>query len=417
MTSKHNARTESAQATPPAAPARRRRRFPIPARIYARLAVYFIACWSMVGLLAHDVVPFSLLITVALALYTTLPLAVFLGAGGWPAYPSAAVRLWIMRPFWYAQLTLPLVTIAGLVGLAAGSAIGQPVLGGRAFAAVVGAGMLGLFVAGYIGSRRLVIHELDVSIPTLPRAFDGLTIAHISDLHVGPQIPSRRLHRIRNTLDRLAPDVIVVNGDLVDDRWEDVATYAAAFSGLAAPLGVFITPGNHEIYSGWDAVERELVARGLGVLLVNESRALERHGNALHIVGIGDPAAQHDAPRAAPDVERALANVPPDATVVAFVHNPLLWPVLAEYGVSLTLSGHTHWGQFALPRFGWSLASPFLAHAMGAYRRDDAMLYISPGTGYFGIPFRIGAPGEIALVRLRRGPTEMIDEGRINARS
>ena len=86
--------------------------------------------------------------------------------------------------------------------------------------------------------------------------------------------------------------------------------------------------------------------------------------------------------------------------MIAFAHNPALWPLLAKRGVALTLSGHTHWGQFALPKIGWSLASPFLEHAMGAHREQDSLLYISPGTGYWGIPFRIGASPEITLVTL-----------------
>jgi hypothetical protein len=102
-------------------------------------------------------------------------------------------------------------------------------------------------------------------------------------------------------------------------------------------------------------------------------------------------------------VERALASVPDSATVIAFAHNPKLWPALAARGVALTLSGHTHWGQFALPKLGWSLASPFLDHAMGAHVERDSLLYISPGTGYWGIPFRLGASPEVTLVTLRSG--------------
>jgi predicted MPP superfamily phosphohydrolase len=91
--------------------------------------------------------------------------------------------------------------------------------------------------------------------------------------------------------------------------------------------------------------------------------------------------------------------------VIAFAHNPALWPSLAARGVALTLSGHTHWGQFALPKLGWSLASPFLEHAMAAHVERDALLYISPGTGYWGIPFRIGASPEVTLVTLRAAAT------------
>jgi predicted MPP superfamily phosphohydrolase len=101
--------------------------------------------------------------------------------------------------------------------------------------------------------------------------------------------------------------------------------------------------------------------------------------------------------------------------VVAFAHNPALWPALADHGVALTLSGHTHWGQLAFPRRGWSLASPFLEHAMGAFQRGDSLLYVHPGTGFWGIPFRLGAFPEIALVTLRRGQETGIAMGKARA--
>ena len=365
----------------------------------------------MVAVLVHGVMPFGVAITVALALYTTIPLAVFLLSSGWRFYPSGAFRLWVMRPFWYVQLLLPLVALSAAIGLIVGAPFGQSLLVARWLAGTIASAMVLLFIAGYVGSRRLVVHELEAWLPTLPVAFDGMTIAHISDLHVGPHTSRRYLRRIRNAVTTLEPDLIVVNGDLVDDRSEDVEHYAAAFRDITAPLGVFITMGNHEIYSGWDDVEQRLSTHRLGTLLVNDARALQRAGETIHVISTGDPAALRDAPHVAPDIDRTLAGVPSDATVIALVHNPALWPALAKRGVALTLSGHTHWGQFALPRAGWSLASPFLQHAMGAYRNGDALLYISPGTGYFGIPFRIGAPGEVALVRLRRGPAAIRDSG------
>jgi hypothetical protein len=93
-----------------------RRSFRIPWRIYARLGLYFAACWTLVGLLLRGVLPYAVGIAVVLALYTTIPLVLFLRLGGWPFYPTAAFRLLVMRPFWYAQMLLPLVTIAGMIG-------------------------------------------------------------------------------------------------------------------------------------------------------------------------------------------------------------------------------------------------------------------------------------------------------------
>jgi predicted MPP superfamily phosphohydrolase len=133
---------------------------------------------------------------------------------------------------------------------------------------------------------------------------------------------------------------------------------------------------------------------------------ISRGDSTIALVGTGDPAGgARGTTRAAPDVERALSRVAPGAVVIAFAHNPALWPALARRGVALTLSGHTHWGQFAIPKLGWSLASPFLEHAMGAHQSEDALLYISPGTGYWGIPFRLGASPEVTLVTLHRGST------------
>jgi hypothetical protein len=167
-------------------------------------------------------------------------------------------------------------------------------------------------------------------------------------------------------------------------------------------------PGNHDVYAGWDSVEHRLRKDVPARLLLNEAHILRRGDATLVLAGTGDPAGgRRGQSRAAPDVERTLAGAPNGATVVALAHNPALWPALAKHGVALTLSGHTHWGQLALPSLGWSLASPFLEHAMGAYRNENSLLYISPGTGYWGIPFRLGAFPEVTLVRLRRAPVAL----------
>ena len=79
-----------------------------------------------------------------------------------------------------------------------------------------------------------------------------------------------------------------------------------------------------------------------------------------------------------------------------------LWPQLTVRSASLTLSGHTHYGQFAIPRLNWSVASIFLEHAMGLHGRGGSVLYISPGANYWGIPFRIGTLPEVSVLTLRR---------------
>lgn len=354
-------------------------------------------------------------LVVALAIATTTPLIRFFRQGGWRAYPTAAFRVLVVRPVLYTQLLLPLVAGAGLLGLVIGAPWGIPILIGRILAGTVLGVMVLLLGAGYIGSGWLVVRQVDATVPGLSEAWEGTRIAQISDLHVGPQTSRRFLARMADAVGGLGPDLIAITGDLVDDQPEDVAHFAAAVESLRAPLGVYLIPGNHDVYAGWAEVNQRLhAALPRATVLVNDARILQRGSAQLAIVGTGDPAGRRTGD-VAPDVERTLRGVPSGTTTIALAHNPALWPSLVERGVALTLSGHTHWGQFALPRWGWSLASPFLDRAMGAYVEGDSLLYINPGTGYWGLPFRLGAHPEITLITLHRGTPAGIHVGRASA--
>ncbi|HEY0780007.1 MAG TPA: metallophosphoesterase [Gemmatirosa sp.] len=390
----------------------------------ARLAAYLVASWGVLIALAASAHASLGVAAAVAAVYTTAPLVAFLARrGAWRRYPTAAFRLFVVRPALYAQLLLPIVATVGLVGLLVGAPFGHALTAGRwaaASALVVGSLIL---LVGWIGSRRLVVREVEARVPGLPAAFDGLRVVQLSDLHVGPQTSRHFLARAARAAAALRPDLVVLTGDLVDDRAEDVAGFAewvGELQNAATPaLGTVLIPGNHDVYAGWPAVAQGLRRLTTAHVLVNDVHVIRRGGASLALLGTGDPAAggagAHAARRvivdapgagesAAVDLGRAFARVPAGVPVVAFAHNPALWPALADRGAALTLSGHTHWGQFALPRRGWSLASPFLEHAMGGYQRGDALLYVHPGTGFWGVPFRIGAYPEVAAVTLRAAP-------------
>ena len=157
-----------------------------------RLAAYFLGCWTIVAVLVAQF-PYGVGIVVALALYTSVPLFVFLRWGGWPFYPRKIFRLLVLRVFWYTQLALPLVAGAGLVGLVIGAPLGAPLTGGRIGAAVI-AVTLGVFITiGYLGANALVVREVIAELPDLPPEFDGYRIVQLTDLHIGPHLPRRRL--------------------------------------------------------------------------------------------------------------------------------------------------------------------------------------------------------------------------------
>ncbi|MEP7065034.1 MAG: metallophosphoesterase [Gemmatimonadota bacterium] len=365
----------------------------------------FAASWLIVGSLLAPVVAggWGTIALAALA-FTVIPLVFLLRSRGSEHYPGKAARLLVFRPMWYVQLLLILSALAGLVGIVAEMPFGAGARGGQYAIAAITAAYVLFALLGYAGSRGLLVASLTATIPSLPEALDGLRIAQICDTHIGPHTSRATLARIASAVRNAKPDLIAVVGDLIDDFAPDVSHYANAFGALAAPLGVYIVPGNHEVYAGWSEVLPRLRALA-HVTLVNESRVVEHNGVRLAIAGTGDPAAGRiPGPGApAPDIAATLGGIPKGVFTIVLAHNPALWPPLASAGVPLTLSGHTHWGQLSINGAGWSVANLFLELAMGAYRRGDSLLYVSPGTNYWGIPFRIGARAECSVITLRRG--------------
>lgn len=380
-----------------------RRSTPPIAGIAALLLLWTALWWSVPGWLLAPVLPGGWLTILLAAAIALIPLPVLLRGFTGGGYPSAATRLLLFRPFWYVQLALPLLAMAGALGVLAGLAWGQPREFGRWAVAAAGLLFVVLGVRGYAGTRRLAVRRLPLKPAGLPPGFAGCRIVQLSDLHVGPHTSARHIERVAEAVRRLAPDLIVHTGDQVDDYARDMETFARYFGDLEAPLGVYAIAGNHDVLAGWAGVRSALERLGITVL-VNEAVAVERGGTRVWLVGTGDPAGEYwdrgGGDAAAPDLDRSLRGVPTDGFTIALAHNPALWPGLAARGVSLTLSGHTHYGQLSIPSLGWCLASPFLEHAMGLHRRGDAILYISPGTNFWGIPFRVGIPAEVTVVEL-----------------
>ena len=359
--------------------------------------------WLLVGALVHPLVPGGFR-TVAVAwVVSVLPIFVLVASLARGAYPPALVRLVLFRPFWYAQLLMLALALIGGVAALVALPFGAARATGTVVVAMTAVALVALGIAGYFGSRRLVVRTVVLRPRSLPSALDGLRVVQLSDLHVGPQTSTRQLGRIAFAARSAKPDIIAYTGDQVDDYARDMEPFGRALGDLRAPLGVYAIPGNHDVYAGWSAVRERTERLGIRVL-VNESVRVEHHGATFWIAGTGDPAG-HQVVRGresgAPDVDRTMAGIPPGDFSLVLAHNPALFPHLADRGASVVLSGHTHHGQFSIPSRGWSLASVFLEYAMGTYERKGSHLYVSPGANYWGIPFRIGAWPEVTVIELR----------------
>jgi predicted MPP superfamily phosphohydrolase len=137
-------------------------------------------------------------------------------------------------------------------------------------------------------------------------------------------------------------------------------------------------------------------------MLVNEGLEIKRGGVSIWLAGVGDQGGRPiDHPKDfLPDFDKALLEKPAGIPTVLLAHQPKGFQEAVKRGVELTLSGHTHGGQFGFKPLGWSLAKPLLGYDMGLFREGNCRLYVSSGTGYWVLPVRFGLSPEVSLIEL-----------------
>jgi len=244
----------------------------------------------------------------------------------------------------------------------------------------------------------IAVRRVEVKLARLPREHDGLTLAQLTDLHIGPTIGARELEVIVQTTNGLQPDIVAITGDLVDGSVAQLRSAVMSLGKLRARHGVFFVTGNHEYFSGAAQWVEEISRLGIRVLR-NERVTIESKGSPFDLAGVDDrSAARSGVPGHGEDLDRALAGRDRDRVVVLLAHQPRTVLRAAEYGIDLQLSGHTHGGQIWPFGLLVRLQQHFLS---GLNRVGETQLYVSRGTGFWGPPMRVAAPAEITQLVLR----------------
>ena len=264
-----------------------------------------------------------------------------------------------------------------------------------------GAVVLGLMVAsfGVFNAVRLPEQkDLSFKIADLPAGFDGYSIIHLTDLHLSRVFNRPFAEALVSRVNALGPDLILISGDLIDGYLDARRDDVAPLAGLSARDGVFVSPGNHEYYFGFE--DWWATYQGLGMKpLANAHALIERAGEVLVVAGVTDlSAARFGFP--APDIDRALEGSPDDAPVVLLNHQPRDARQMAARNVDVHLAGHTHGGMVVglaalIARFNEGFIS-------GSYAVDGMQLYVSNGTALWpGFALRLGVPSELTRITLR----------------
>ena len=252
----------------------------------------------------------------------------------------------------------------------------------------------GLYWRARKNAENIRIRRHEIRSPDLPASFDGFTILQLSDLHT--DINDGAMRRLIELLPTISYDICVLTGDY---RGRTYGPYRAAIEGLARVRAHLEGPiygvlGNHDTIRMVPAFEE------IGIrMLLNESEAIERDGEYIHLVGIDDAHYYR-----VDNIEKAASSVPAAEFSVLLSHTPEIYRQAAHAGFNLMLSGHTHGGQICLPGAIPIILDSVLPRRMGsgAWSYHDMIGYTSAGVGSSILPVRLNCPPEITLHRLLR---------------
>ena len=328
----------------------------------------------------HLPAPWHLLGTLAIILLApSLPLATMLLR----RLPRATARPLVWLVYTWFGFAVYLLVAAALTHLAVRIAGVDPRT--AALVGVCGAALTVIYGLANV-ARGPIVRRVRIPLAKLPPGADGYTIVQLTDIHIGPILGDRFAQDLVAKVNALAPDLIVITGDIVDGRLEELRQHIEPLRELKARDGVYAVTGNHEYYWNPTAWLEHLRSLGLRILR-NEHVTI---GDAFELAGVDDSTATEDVPR-------ALAGHDPALPVVLLAHHPSTIARAVTAGVDLQLSGHTHGGQL-LP-LGW-LSRLFEPRVSGLGRFGRTWLYVSQGTGFWGPPMRVGTSSEIALLTL-----------------
>lgn len=269
--------------------------------------------------------------------------------------------------------------------------------------ALVPFGMAGFGILRETG--HIKFHHVNLNLYKFPALLENLKIVQISDIHAGSYISEEQFAKVRQAVNSLNPDIVVITGDFVNFDIKELNFISKELYRISSKYGVYGCMGNHDHYVGKDGID-EFIKRlnDSGVkMLVNENHTIDTGMGKIQIAGVDNSGMSHQD---FADFDKALDGLDESNSIIMLCHDPTNWDksIVGKLPIDLTLAGHTHGGQFGVNIFGKDISPAGFVYKQwaGLYQNKDQYLYVNRGVGMTGPPFRVGVNPEVTLFRLRR---------------
>ena len=262
---------------------------------------------------------------------------------------------------------------------------------------------------GLLKRRHLLcpihLREITLHVPSWPERWEGVRIAHLSDIHLGDLMPIEKALELVDRVAKAKPDMLACTGDVVDLDWHGAEPLLEAMGSVPASLGRFLVLGNHDLLDDPAALSRAARRRGLRVL----------HGAVEHVRrpdagdGAGDGGSMRVGGIEWGRTKRELAkhvDALPERPDLLLAHNPKAFPAAARIGVPLTLAGHTHGGQMALPDRTVLARRTRGAEVVPVDAAGDSSAFGAAGAGAHAARTAVGASFDVSSLDAARVPAQ-----------
>jgi uncharacterized protein len=253
-----------------------------------------------------------------------------------------------------------------------------------------------IIIGGYINTRNFTLTTIDIEIPRRSSSLSSLNAVVISDLHLSAINDKKFLDKIISQVNDLEPDLILIPGDIVDDKSEYLMMKGngQALGNLKARYGVFASMGNHEFINGGDASDNYLRLNGVN-LLRDEAVLID---DAFYVIGRDDSSKINFTGKSRKTLREITSDLNPEYPVFLMDHTPFRLEEASFNQVDLQVSGHTHHGQL----FPLNLITSRIYEVSWGYKKkSNTHYYVTSGVGTWGPPVRTGSSSEIVLIRMQ----------------
>jgi len=253
-----------------------------------------------------------------------------------------------------------------------------------------------VIILGYINTRKIVINNLEITLPKKESSLSELNTVLVADFHLTPINDGPLLEKIVQIINRLNPDVILMPGDIVDDRTNILRLHKIGedFLKLKSKYGIYASTGNHEFITGIDESERFI--KEYGIKLIRDS--VININDDFYIIGRDDRTVKQFTGYQRKSLNEIMKEVKKNIPVLMLDHSPFNLEEAEENKIDLQLSGHTHHGQI----FPANLITSMIYEVSWGYlKKGKTQYFVTCGVGTWGPPVRIASDSEIVNLKIK----------------